>query len=814
MRVSISLLILFATVIWVSSVASAADEPWWRQDPPVNPPTDDETELDPLQVEARSLLDSSDPTDWVRALTLLGSRVNGAEEPSVWVGPMLLEYLTTRSRENPDRTRTILRDKLMRSRNPGSLLLRILLLEESWDFLPVVKETLSRISSDGERRVDLIADLANETDPVVFAHLFPILAAHEPRELVQLAVRRLGREDEQISEAVDKALGAFLELEIHGAADWATWWREHSEDALFLGILERHREIAEVRALKAWHRANRLLEGIPPSAYRSWLLDSLAADEPGPVRAAALSQVRSFVGSVLGLSPALTAEQQSDILRPLLDRLQQIISGEASRGSSSLFQENAVRALAAMQTFRLEPTVSAQLEVLIDGLEPEGSVASEARTRLALAAVDAARSLRAPVGRRLDAALLRLIPDSGESWEGVSIENVGRVLGAIQAVGCRTETIEALRMIRDQIPDLRGEVLEVLVLGEVPEEARRAALSLFSEVLEVEKDPNLRTLAVNGVGRLGLSEGIEVLLRLVLSASGGSPDERTSAVQMIQTIGGIEALGSLKELLRRIPESDPLMELILEASIALASADDGLMLLELLLLDEGGKAEPWFATATTHPALEDRFDPGEQPSDMKVRNPEAFRRWLHLQTIGWELQAQSLAMITEEADLDAALSAIAGGTAAVLELVGDEAIPEGNSHFRVRLESLSLSTSSRLQISGQLQRGTLGAVAETLAGLLEKEASFLDELGDDSSPPLAGNHRAWLLERLEARPPGEGEVKMLEALRKLNEQYPMSEGLLARLESLERRSAPPSEETSEPDSIPVPDPVEADTSNG
>lgn len=812
MRVSFSLLVLFATVIWIASIAPAADEPWWRQDPSAKPPTGDEPELDPLQVEARSLLDSSDPTDWVRALTLLGSRVNGEAEPAVWVGPMLLEYLTTRSRENPDRTRAILRDKLLRSRNPGRLLLRILLLEESWEFLPVVQETLSRISSDGERRKDWISDLANETDPVVFSRLFPILAAHDPRELVQLAIRRLGREEEQISEAVDSALGTFLELEISGAAEWDQWWREHNEDALFVGIIARHRDLAEARALKAWKRANRLLEGVPPSAYRGWLLDSLAADEPGQVRAAALAEVGSFIASVIGTTPALTAEQQSDVLRPLLDRLQQIISGEASPGASSHFQEDAIGALAEMQTFRMEPTVSAQLEVLIDGLEPEGGGATEVRTRLALAAVDAARSLRAPVGRRLDAALLRLIPDRDEKWDEVPLEYVGRVLGAIQAVGCRRETIEALRVIREKVPELRGEVLEVLVLGEVPQEARSAALSLFEEVLESEQDPNLRTLAVNGVGRLGLSEGVELLEGLVLSASGGSADERNSAVLMIQTIGGTEALESLKNLLRRIPEADPLMKPVFEAAVTLVSTVEDLELLEHFLLDEDGKAEPWFDSATSHPSLADRFDPGEQPSDMQSRNPEAFSRWLRLQTIGWELKAQGLAAIGEAAEFDLALAAISSGTSSVLELVGEADLPASITSMRLRLESLALSTTSRLQIAQHLERGVLDSVAEAVTDLLEKEATLIGELGEDSPPPLVGTHRGWLLERLESRPPVEGEVKMLESLRKLNERYPISGDLLARLESLERRSAPPSEEISEPDS--ASDPVEAGTFNG
>ena len=124
------------------------------QDPPVTIPSaesdqkqdpqDPVVEEDPdeqLRKKVRSFFDSSENSDWVRAMTLLGARLE-REDPPQWINPLILEMLTDRALENPVRTRLILQDELITNSNTGILILTVLLRQEAnWPFLEAVSYT-------------------------------------------------------------------------------------------------------------------------------------------------------------------------------------------------------------------------------------------------------------------------------------------------------------------------------------------------------------------------------------------------------------------------------------------------------------------------------------------------------------------------------------------------------------------------------------------------------------------------------------------------------------------------------------------------
>ena len=118
------------------------------QDPPTETegvPTDPD-EL--LRGKVTSFFESEDAVDWVRALTLLGARLERENAPE-WINPLLLALLTDKALENPSRTRTILSDELITNSNTGILILTVLLRQEAnWPFLEEVERSFRKWALD------------------------------------------------------------------------------------------------------------------------------------------------------------------------------------------------------------------------------------------------------------------------------------------------------------------------------------------------------------------------------------------------------------------------------------------------------------------------------------------------------------------------------------------------------------------------------------------------------------------------------------------------------------------------------------------
>lgn len=765
--------------------------------PPITPDT-----------EVRGLLDSTDPGDWVRGLFALQQAIEANDPPPDWTRELLIEYLTEGAIRQPERTRAIFADPVMRSERPGQeVLIYLLERDGGYEFFPEVQRALARIAATRGPRDRLARILARTESTELYERLFPIVAGHEPNRAVRGAIDRLASTP---SPAIESAIvGTLIEFvgltELSDAAAWQDWWKDHAEDSLLDVLLERKRRAEAERALGMWESANRLLADGAPGPYRNWLLESLGATQTSAVRLRALQELERFVPRLTLGETALPIEQQRELMRPLLLRLQEIISREASLEPDQdlRIRQRALRALATLSMFREDESVAALLTTLIDALPAAGFEGESVATRLGLAAVRAAGTLGAPVGESIDRALAALLP-AGENgaWSRVPASPLDTLLAALRQIGARIETLGLLRSVYENRPVSREDALEVLVLGGVPASSSRAALELFGRALEDGDTENLRTLAINGIGRLGRPEGIPALRDAILEEGLGRTG-RTAALKSIRSIGGAAALTALGELLLALPETDELRSEILARAFELATADDSLAALESFLLDGEGAPRPWFTAAVARSEVAPILDPGRQPADFSSARPEAFERWARIHSALWSGRALVEPTAETLADVSVAWSAIAQGARSAAGLFPP--LPEGEppTGSRLVLDSIALSAGLRSKLAEHLARQNLEAVWTTLGQLYENEAQLIGE--SDAIIPLAGQHLAWLIDQVLRHRPFEDDAQFLTELEKFAEKVPLGAAARGRMAEIEARVTDPENPDPVPPTPPSPE---------
>ena len=763
------------------------------QEEPTTPPA-----VSDAPIDVRRLLDSTAENDWVRGLTLLAAAASVPDGAPQWTTSTLLEYIEQRGLENPERTRAIFAHPVMRQKVPGEAVLLKLLEGPGYEtFAPEIEEAITRVAADRARRDDLSQMMISSFNSELVERLFPLLARHEPGALMGVVVDRLTqRPQDLVDPALLRAVSRFIGRTFDDTSELDSWWGDHQGDAILTLILEQDRFNANERAKKLWARANDyLVDDASPSSYRGWLIDSLEPSQPAGVRVSALQEIERFVPRITTGEGAQPLEQQRELLRPLLVRLQQIISREAvTLGDRDPLRTRiqALRSLRALSIFRDEETVVALLEAMIDDLDRVGFSGESASSKLSLLAVRVAGAMKAPVGGALDGALNALLPEEGANgWAEIPTEPLEMILSSLGQVGARSGTIENLSRLYRKRPDVREEILEVFVLRSVPEESTTQVLALFTEALAIDVgdsadgnvDENLRTLAINGIGRLGLIEGIEPLEKAIQSDK-LKRDERTAALKSIQSIGGRAALKSIERLWPTVAEGDDLRTEMATTGAEICASDPSLELLEAFLLAEGDAPLPWFSAVIANPAIAELLDPGRLPADFCTARPRDCARFERLQAVRASLEAQKETSAEDLSSISEALLSQSEQIRSILEVLGES--PQGGAEgARKVLDSIALSTGGRGQVTRLLSRREIEALWAPLEQLLEAEqALFGGEV--DPGIPGAGGHILWLIDQVLAHPLEE-ESLFLDGLEAFLERYPRGDVVREKLAELEAR---------------------------
>ncbi len=755
----------------------------------------------------RELLDSVDPADWVRGLFQLEQALSdGKISADAW-NTLLIEYLNEHGTENPIRTRAILKDRVLRTPTGERVLLELLGGDEVYSvFRRDLEETISRIATNRERRDALTERLENMTGRL-FERLFPLLAHHEPGRLVGRAVELYqGSPSKSLADGIISALQNFLGQQFVPESTLIEWWGEHEKDAILELLIEQQRINANARTTQLWVRANNLIAEGDPAKHRSWLLDSLAVTETAEVRRRALQEIERFVARISSGDGAQTPETQAEFLRPILTRLPQIISGEAT---TTLDRDplgtriQAVRALRSLTIFREDKDVVAILELLIGNLSEKGFVGESPDTRVGLAAIKVAGALKSPVGDTLDRALDKLLrPGVGSAsgsevpvdWLKVPTKPLDALLDALQQVGVRVDTMKLLLEVYLNLPNAQEDVLNVLVLrmSDVPDECSQSALALFETVLEgqttnTDPNPNLTQQAITGLGRLGLPAGIPILEKGIREAE-IKGEMRSSALQSIRTIGGLAAVDSMIALTASAPEGDPLRDELMHLASELCASDPTLEYLERFLIDpETGTARAWFARVVGLSELSTVLDPGKQPADFQETRPEAFQRFERLHAIHWTSRLEFALAGADLAKIEEELAKVSSEIAPLADLLRSS--PQADVPIeRQILDAVTLTAGHRGRLAGQLSRNELEKLLTHLEQALGAETALFPQ-GKPVGVPYVGDQVSWVIAQILKFSPLQDEPAFLAGLERLSERYPMGEEVRSQLAELEARAS-------------------------
>ncbi|MFQ5655359.1 MAG: hypothetical protein ACE5GW_11595, partial [Planctomycetota bacterium] len=753
------LLPLFLSLLGLPPGAARAQgdpAPEARPQEPAPGPTKEEIEL-------RAHLDAADPKEWVRGLTRILPLCQRPAPPS-WISQLLREYVIERGGENPGRTRTILDDRVIRTPTPGEdILLEMLQQEPLGPFHDEVRATLSRIASDPMRREGLLKLLERAKLPLLFERLFPVLAHHDPGGAVDLAIGVLAAEEGEViekplEEAVVRALGGFLDLPLEDSGAWQEWWNLHKEDAHLEALLHRRETEFEAEAVTIWERASDLLRAGNPASYRSWLLAYLESSVRPRLRQRALVEVKRFAQRLAGNGNPASASQCRDLLRPLADRSLEIVRGQGEKGAMRLA---ALDALGEMGLFRDDPEIVSLLDGWIGRLAREAPLTSLERD-LGLRSVEVAGRLKAPVGDALDGLLKTIIParDDGD-WGQIPEALLLAVLKSLKETGPRAGTVPLIQRVFHHLERARVPAIQVLLEG-VPEGSRGEVLAFFTGVLEDETLGDPRTLAILGLGRLGDRAGIRPLQEVILAPDGTGLTDRSAAVGAIASIGGREAVWSLRNLLGNLPaEEQELREEVIAEARDLCVRDQTLEMLVLFLLgDSAQDRSQWFEEVIETPEVARLLDTGELPTDFIASHGDAFQNW-------WVLRRELCRLLAERApgagvgpEGVQAYRALAASARDVLDFAKDA--PAG-TFSRRSFQHFELVGSLRAQLLEAVERGDPEALMTGLGRLAAQEQKLFPEAHPEGTP-LAGKHLTWLLEALKSREPAEWQQTFLNAL--------------------------------------------------
>ncbi|MGE4619933.1 MAG: HEAT repeat domain-containing protein [Planctomycetota bacterium] len=777
----------------LGSEAVAAQDPAPVEERPADP---DEQ----LHQEILGYFQSEQSADWVRALTLLGTRIETAETPQ-WLGSLLLDLLIDKSEESPERTRTILGDRILSDSINGIPIFLVLLRQDaSWPFLAEVENNFRLWCADSEIRERLLTELSVGKDALLITRLLPILAARDPRRTVEVAIGRLTAEPEGSFVALEQALSSFLKLDLE-RSEWAEWWQENRDQPIVSGILERQRSAALTRELKTWERANRLLREVSPQRFRSWLLDSLRDTEPGAVRSVAIVECGRFSRELQKEGSGIEPELLQELLIPVRDRLLEIISQlENPKAENSLAerQDLAVGCFAALSqltSFREDPVLVDLLKQWIRTLTPEST---NGKRRIAREALKMAATLRAPVARAVDDALERFRPARGKTTDTAELR---RLIAASRAIGCTSHTVDLFDAIGRNVPELQEAVLEALVFGEIPDDAIEQVLTYYGNLLENSASENNRALAINGIGRLGVEDAIPMLTRLVLGESGNSELERKAALTMVRSIGGPRSLEGIIEILLLLPDSDSLYPAALADAIGMIPTDPSLGLVRRLLLAESGQRHPWYQDVMGSDGVVEALQAKGQPTDLRTRSPGRFEQWILLQSL--RLEGLVIDLVAQEGTTTEDWQAVLGELTATIELFGTPVLAPDLEVYGKKIRSLAIEIAGRLSVEEALAAGESERVTEAFRDYL---ANIVPEGPNSTVPSLFPQDPwDWLLNRIEQRPPLEGDPALVRSLRTLAEGLSARDDVRERLDLLEARADSGGKERSPSPPLPVPD---------
>ena len=780
------------------------------QDPPVTIPSvesdqkqdpqDPVVEEDPdeqLRKKVRSFFDSSENSDWVRAMTLLGARLE-REDPPQWINPLILEMLTDRALENPVRTRLILQDELITNSNTGILILTVLLRQEAnWPFLEEVENSFRKWSLDEVVRDRLITEFRVATDPLQVARLFDVLTVGDPRAVIEAAIDRLRDSAETVAPTILSSLGEFMKLELDQAG-WIAWWDANGDLPILDGIVARTEEAGQERELAMWNRADQYLRaGSNPERYLNWLIESMSNTETHRIRSVAISRAGEFSKEYASSDSNGGSENRVRLFRPIVERLISVLQeGSNSARSTAHFQQLALLSLSALrefEDFRGESDLVQILRFHISRLNPDLTNGSR---RLAREALSTAMALRAPVSDEVDAAIIRFIPGVDKKFDGAEIR---RLVGAARTIGFSENTVGILFRVARLSPPLGAVVLEALVYGQVPQSSVGQVLQYYDELIISTKEANIRSLAINGIGRLGVPEGIPILVSMVLQGAGESEAERGAALSMIGSIGGSEAVSGIVRILGEISSSDTLRESALKLATTQVVRDETLQLAQVFLLNAEGELNPWGSKLLESSSLIDLLRAKGQPTDLRDRDPQRFQRWIQLQARRFEVLVQDFLARTsagtqsEAVADDAAWNDMKQELVDSLALIGSEPVTGPHAEAVARLRQLAREIDGRAVVSEALGAGAAPRIIQSFT-------VYLEALTNESGAPAVKSYFSrdpwtWLLDQLEQNSLETAEAELIRALRVLAEERSERETILNRIDALEARSEPIEKET-------------------
>jgi hypothetical protein len=764
-----------------------------KQDPQDPAVEEDPDEL--LRKKVRNFFDSEKDSDWVRAMTLLGARLE-RENPPQWINPLILEMLTDRALENPVRTRFILADELITNSNTGILILTVLLRQEAnWPFLEEVEDSFRKWSVDEVVRDRLITEFRVATDPLQLTRLFDILTVGDPRAVIEATIDRLRESGETAAPVLLSSLGDFMKLDLDQAG-WIAWWEANGNLPILDGIVSRTEEAGQERELAMWVRADQYLrEGGQPERYLNWLIDSMSASETHRIRSAAIGRAGEFAKQPVATDASGGTETRVRIFRPVVERLIALLQEDAnSARRSAEFQQVALLCLTALREFvdfRDEPELVKILRFHITRLNPDLTNGSR---RLAREALNTAMALRSPVSDEVDAAIERFIPAVDQKVDSAEIR---RLVGAARTIGFSENTVEILFRVGRLTPALGEVVLEALVYGQVPESSVGQVLQYYGDLIGSRKESNIRSLAINGIGRLGVPEGIPLLVSMVLQEAAESEAERGAALSMIGSIGGAEAVSGIVRILGEISSADALRDAALELATTQVTGDDSLELAAAFLLDESGELNPWGQKALSSAALVDLLRAKVQPTDLSNRDAERFQKWVRLQAKRFEILMAELLNPPAETDAEARAKSWAELKQELsdsLVLIGSEPVTGPHAGAVARLLQLAREIDGRDVVSDALRAGVASRVVQSFSVYLEAVSAEIE--GSTVRSYFSKDPWTWLLDQLEQNSAGTGNPELIRALRVLAEQRSERETILNRIDALEARAEPIEKEPS------------------
>lgn len=780
------------------------------QDPPVTIPSADPgqkqdsqdpvVEEDPdaqLLKKVRSFFDSAENSDWVRAMTLLGARLE-RENPPQWINPLILEMLTDRALENPVRTRFILQDELITNSNTGILILTVLLQQEAnWPFLEEVENSFRKWSMDEAVRDRLITEFRVATDPLQVARLFDVLTVGDPRAVIEVAIDRLRDSSETAAPTILSSLAEFMKLDLDQAG-WIAWWEANGDLPILDGIVARTEAAGQERELAMWNRADQYLRmGSNPERYLNWLIESMANTEAHRIRSAAISRAGEYSKEFSSSDSNGGIENRLRLFRPIFERLIAVLQERSnSARSSSQFQQLALLSLSALREFADFRDDSDLLQILrfhISRLNPDLTNGSR---RLAREALSTAMALRAPVSDEVDAAIIRFIPGVDKKVDGAEIR---RLVGAARSIGFSENTVGILFRVARLNPALGEVVLEALVYGQVPQSSVGQVLQYYDELIKATKESNIRSLAINGIGRLGVPEGIPILVSMVLQGAGESEAERGAALAMIGSIGGSEAVSGIVRILGEISPSDTLRESALKLATTQVVGDESLQLAQAFLLNEEGELNPWGSNLLKSSSVIDLLRAKVQPTDLRDRDPQRFERWARLQAKRFEILVQDFltkasAGAQSEAGTDeTAWNEMKQELVDSLALMGNEPVIGPHAEAVAQLRQLAREIDGRAVVSEALGAGAAPRIIQSFT-------VYLEAVTTRSGAPAVKSYFSrdpwtWLLDQLEQRSLETAEAELIRGLRVLAEERSERETILNRIDALEARSEPIEKET-------------------